>query len=210
MRGLYLITQQSLAAGRSTVEVVREALQGGAQVVQLRDKGLTARELLTIGEQVRQLTRAAGVPLIINDRVDLAIALDADGVHLGQDDIPAPVARRLLGPGKIIGVSAGNVEQALRAVTDGADYLGIGPVYGTTSKTDARLPVGPEMVAAVRRAVKLPVVAIGGISLANLGAVALAGADAIAVISAVVSAPAVREAAAAIQRHWTQLKEDKQ
>jgi thiamine-phosphate pyrophosphorylase len=139
------------------------------------------------------------VPLIVNDRVDVALAIDADGVHVGQDDMPAPLARRLLGAGRILGVSAGTVEEALQAQADGADYLGTGDVYGTPSKADAGAPIGVAGLAAVARAVAIPVVAIGGIQVGNAAAAIRAGASGVAVISAVVGAPDPEAAARALR-----------
>jgi len=133
---VYLVTEQRASAGRSTPDVVASALDGGVGVVQLRDKALPVRDRLAIGREVRELTRDAGVPLIVNDRVDLAQAIDADGVHLGDDDLPVEVAREMLGEDAIIGRSASFVEDAIAAEGTGADYLGVGSVYATDSKDD--------------------------------------------------------------------------
>jgi len=188
---VYLVTERRASTGRSTPEIVASALDGGAGVVQLRDKALPVRDRLAVGREVRALTRDAGVPLIVNDRVDLAQAIDADGVHLGDDDLPVEVAREILGEGAIIGRSASFVEDAIAAEGTGADYLGVGSVYATGSKDDVaddEYAVGPERVRAIADAVSIPVVAIGGITADNAGEVAAAGADGVAVISAITKA----------------------
>jgi len=192
---LYVLTDHDLSRGRSNEEVVEEAIAGGADAIQLRDKGYTAKQLLQEALKLRDITRKNGVPFIINDRVDVALAVDADGVHLGQDDFPLAWARKLLGEGKIIGISTHNLEEAMQAEKDGADYIGIGSVFPTTTKPDARSLAGLELIADIKRNVSIPVVAIGGIKEENVAQVAEAGADCIAVISAVVSATDIREAA---------------
>lgn len=186
---VYVITDRRVAGDRSILDVVRAALQGGATVVQLREKTASTREMVELGQALHEITRWAGVPLIVNDRLDVALAIDAEGVHVGQDDMPAAVARRLVGPDKILGVSAETVEEALEAQRDGADYLGVGDVYGTPTKPDAGTPIGVEGLAMVVRAVSIPVVAIGGITPDNTEAIIEAGAAGVAVISAIVGAP---------------------
>jgi len=186
---VYVITDRQVAGDRSILEVVRAALRGGATVVQLREKAATTRQMIELGRALHRITQEAGVPLIVNDRVDVALAVEAEGVHVGQDDMPAALARRLIGPDRILGVSAGTVEEAVQAERDGADYLGVGDVYGTPSKPDAGEPIGVEGLAEIARAVSIPVVAIGGIRPDNAAAVIRAGASGVAVISAVVGAP---------------------
>ncbi|RMF26352.1 MAG: thiamine phosphate synthase [Chloroflexi bacterium] len=186
---VYVITDRRVAGDRSILEVVRAALRGGATVVQLREKAATTRQMIELGRALHRITQEAGVPLIVNDRVDVALAVGAEGVHVGQDDMPAALARRLIGPDRILGVSAGTVEEAVQAERDGADYLGVGDVYGTPSKPDAGEPIGVEGLAEIARAVSIPVVAIGGIRPDNAAAVIRAGASGVAVISAVVGAP---------------------
>jgi thiamine-phosphate pyrophosphorylase len=185
---LYLITEASLAGGRDQVEVVAAALRGGATMVQLRDKELPARDLYALGQRLRELTRERGAALIVNDRVDLALALDADGVHLGQDDLPPAVARALLGPERVIGVSVGSPAELELVRREGADYLGTGPFSLTGSKRDAGSAIGAAGLARVRALTDLPIVAIGGLSAATAGEAIRAGASGVAVISAVVSA----------------------
>ncbi len=185
---VYVVTLPAAEPGRSVADIVRASIMGGAGIVQLREKGGSARDSLALGRVLHEITREAGIPLIVNDRLDLALALDAEGAHVGQDDLPADVARRLLGPGKLLGVSAAAPDEARRAVADGADYIGTGDIFGTLSKPDAGAPVGLERLTAVAKAVSVPVVAIGGITIANAAQAIEAGADGVAVISAVFSA----------------------
>ena len=191
---VYVITDRRLAGDRSILDVVRAAIRGGATVIQLREKEATTREMVELGQALLQITREAGVPLIVNDRVDVALAIDADGVHVGQDDMPAAIARRLIGPDKILGVSAETVEEALAAQRDGADYLGVGDIYGTTTKPDAGPPIGLEGLRRIVEAVTIPCVGIGGITPENAAAVVKAGAAGVAVVSAVMAAPDPEEA----------------
>ncbi len=186
--GLYVVTDSGLARGRPLVEIVAAAIRGGADAVQLREKEAPARAQLALGRRLRDLTREAGVLFIVNDRADLAVALDADGVHVGQDDLPPDVARRIVGPERIIGVSAGTLDEALAARDAGADYLGVGPIYATATKPDAGAATGTELIAAIRRRVDLPIVGIGGIGRDNAAVVLAAGAEGVAVVSAVVAA----------------------
>jgi thiamine-phosphate pyrophosphorylase len=185
---VYVITDRGVAGDRSILEVVRAAIRGGASVVQLREKSATTREMIELGRALHGVTEPAGVPLIVNDRLDVALAIDAEGVHVGMDDMPVPLARRLLGPRRLLGYSPNTVEAALQGQREGADYLGVGDVFGTPSKPDAGEPIGLGGLVAVVRAVSIPVVAIGGITVENAPAVARAGAAGVAVISAVVGA----------------------
>ncbi len=197
---LYVVTDRALAGGRRLDEVVRAAIAGGATVIQLREKEAPAGEVFRLGLALRAITRNAGVPFIVNDRLDLALALEADGAHVGQDDLPAREARRLLGPGRILGVSVETVEQAVRAVEEGADYLGAGSVFSTATKPDAGDPIGLEGLARICRAVRVPVVAIGGINPGNAGEVIASGAAGVAVVSAVMAAPDVEATTRALRR----------
>ena len=194
--GLYVITCRDPGRGIDHLDVARAALEGGADALQLRDKEAGGRELLRLAGEIRALVRASGggCLFLVNDRVDVALACGAHGVHLGQEDMPARAARSLLGKGMVLGVSAGTVEEALRACEEGADYLGVGPVFATPSKPDAGEPIGLDGLRRIREAVELPVVAIGGIDAENAASVMEAGADGIAVISAVSAAEDMREA----------------
>jgi thiamine-phosphate pyrophosphorylase len=192
---VYVVTDARLSRGRSHAEVVRAALEGGADVVQLRDKEASGRTLYEAALELRAITRAAGVPLIVNDRIDVAVAADAEGAHVGQDDLPAKQARRVLGNGRLLGVSAVTLDDALRAEADGADYLGVGPIFDARrTKPDADPPLGEAGLAQIRAGTSKPVVAIGGLDADNAENVIVAGADALAVVSAVVGADDVAEA----------------
>ncbi len=186
---VYVITDRRAAGDRSILDVVRAAIRGGASVVQLREKAATTREMVELGQALHEITRQAGIPLIVNDRLDVALAIAAEGVHVGHDDMPVSLARRLIGPDLILGASPETLGEARQMERDGADYLGVGDVYGTPSKSDAGPPIGVGRLTEVIRAVSIPVVAIGGITLENAGAVIQAGAAGVAVISAIVSAP---------------------
>jgi thiamine-phosphate pyrophosphorylase len=186
---LLVITDRRLAAPRSPTEVVGAALTAGARAVQLRNKGDSARELLAAGAELRALTRAAGALLFVNDRLDVALALEADGVHLGPDDLPVAAARAVVPPSFLIGRSADDPEVARRAVGDGADYIGCGTVYPTRTKADAGAVIGLAGLERVARAVPVPVLAIGGITVERAGEVARTAACGIAVVGAVMSAP---------------------
>ncbi len=196
---LYLVTDAGLSQGRTHTQVVEAALRGGVTVVQYREKSAGTRKMIEEARELRQLCRAAGVPFIVNDRIDVALAVDADGVHVGQDDMPAPLARRLIGKGRILGVSAGNPEEARKAEADGADYIGASPIFATPTKADAPAPMGVEGLRQLARVVSIPVVAIGGINAANAQSMILAGAAGVAVISAIVAAEDVEAAAKAIR-----------
>ena len=192
---LYVITDARLSRGRTHLDVVRAAIQGGATVVQYREKGATTRLMVEEARGLRELCRGAGIPLIINDRVDVALAVGADGVHLGVDDMPVAIARRLLGPDKLIGHSPETLEQVRTSEADGADYLGVGSVFGTATKPDAGPPIGLSGLERVIAVVSIPVVGIGGIDAHNAAQVIQAGAAGVAVISAVVAAQDVMDAA---------------
>ena len=184
---LYVILDRATAAGRDLVEILEAAIAGGARMVQLREKTWPSGQLLPLAERLRTRCRQAGVTFVMNDRVDLAVVLEADGVHLGQDDLPPRRARPLLRPGMILGVSTHSVEQARRAQADGADYVAVGAMFPTQTKPDFEL-VGPALVRAVRSEIRVPLVGIGGITPQNAGDVIRAGADGVAVISAVCGA----------------------
>lgn len=186
---LYLVTDPHLGGGRALLDIVAAALQGGVTLVQLRDKEADGRALLEQARALKALLDPAGVPLLINDRVDIALAAGAAGCHVGQTDLPVEEARALLGPDAILGTSLDAVEQARVADPEHLDYVAYGPFAATTTKGDAGPPIGAAGLAAVRALTALPLVAIGGVSEANLGAAVAAGADGVAVVAAIMAAP---------------------
>jgi thiamine-phosphate pyrophosphorylase len=190
---LYAIVDP-LDTGRDPAGLAAAMLDGGARLLQLRWKRATTRELLAAAESIRGLTRGYGALFLVNDRPDVARAVDADGVHLGQDDLPVAAARRVLGEGRLVGVSTHDVAQAVAAEAAGADYIGVGPVFTTASKANALAARGPALVTEVRAAVGCPIVAIGGIDAASAADVRRAGADSVAMIGALVRADDVAEA----------------
>ena len=184
---LYAITdRRALPAGVTLAQAVEAALVGGVTCLQLREKEASAGEILTLARTLLPLCRARRVPLLINDRVDIALAAGADGVHLGQEDLPLPEARALLGPDRILGATAHTVEEALRAQAEGADYLGVGAMFPTGTKTDT-IPTSADTLKAICAAVSIPVVAIGGVTAQNLPTLAGTGIAGAAVVSAIFS-----------------------
>ncbi|MBI5251534.1 MAG: thiamine phosphate synthase [Desulfomonile tiedjei] len=184
----YLVTDRGFSLGRSTLEIVELAVSGGVSVVQLREKDLPTRDFFQEGLRIRDFLRARRVPLIINDRIDIALALDADGVHLGQDDMPLGVARRILGPDRIIGLSVNELAHINPENAALADYFAISPVFPTPTKTDTTEPWGLDGLRKARSITDLPLVAIGSIKLDNARQVAEAGADCVAVVTAITAA----------------------
>ena len=184
---LYVVLDRGAAGDRDLAPLLDAVLAGGCRVVQLREKIVPLSDLYPVALALRRRCREAGCLFIVNDRVDLALAVEADGVHVGQDDLPAREARRLLRPGMILGVSTHDESQARRARDDGADYVAVGSMFPTGSKTGFRL-VGPDLLRRVRPEIPVPLVAIGGITVDNVAEVIRAGADAVAVISAVCAA----------------------
>jgi thiamine-phosphate pyrophosphorylase len=181
---LYVILDRAAARGRDLEELLAAAIAGGCRMVQLREKEWPSGRLLPLAERLRARCATAGVTFIVNDRVDLALAVGADGVHLGQDDLPARIARPLLRPGMILGISTHSVAQARTAQADGADYVAVGSMFATPSKADFEL-VGPDLVRKLRGEIRVPLIGIGGITHDNVQQVIGAGADGVAVISAV-------------------------
>jgi thiamine-phosphate pyrophosphorylase len=196
----HVLTDTVLQTRFSHGDLAKLAIAGGADTIQFRQKGGTTREMIRVAAEMQSLCRRAGVAFIVNDRVDVAIASHADGVHLGQDDFPIPLARRLLGEEAIIGGSAGNMEEARKCLLEGADYIGFGPVYPTTSKDDAGPAGGIDLLKLVVKAVPLPIIAIGGVSRDNTPEVMRAEAYGIAVISAVCCQQDPMEAARTLRR----------
>ena len=197
---LYLVTDQPCLQGRALVDVVLTAVQGGVTCVQLREKTLATRDFLALATTLMRHLAPLNIPLIINDRIDIALACGAQGVHLGQSDMPVEDARRLLRPEVFIGWSVETPEDVARAAKLPVDYLGVSPVFATPTKTDTLAPWGLGGLAAVRAATSLPLVAIGGINASNARDVLKAGADALAVVSAICAAPDPRQAAIQLRK----------
>ena len=198
---LHVLTDRDWSRGRGMLEVAQKAIAGGATVIQLRDKLASTRQLVEEGRALRELTRAHGVLLIVNDRIDVALAIDADGAHVGQEDMPGKAARRILAPGQILGISASNLHEAEQAIKDGADYLGVGPIYATSTKADAGPASGPALLQEIAARWSIPQVAIGGITAARTKEVIQAGASGIAVITAVVAADNITKATQELAHH---------
>lgn len=195
---LYLITDRHQTNGRPLAAVVRAALEGGVRMVQLREKDLSGRELFALATELRRLTREFGARLIINDRLDIALAAGADGVHIGTASLPVAVVRRILGPEMLIGYSAHGVAEAEQAQVDGADFVTFGPVYHTPSKAAYGEPVGVPKLAEAAKHLTIPVFALGGITESSVAEVMATGADGIALISAVMAAHDPTAAATAL------------
>jgi thiamine-phosphate pyrophosphorylase len=190
---LYTIADTLARPDLSFVELAKKLCTGGARLLQLRVKDLPTREFLTIAHEVRLICQQAGCLLLINDRADIALAVDADGVHIGQEDLPLDAARTVLGPHKIIGVSTHDADQAVTAERGGADYLGFGPLFGTNTKATGYTARGLDQLRAIRVLVRLPIVAIGGITVERAPSALAAGADAVAMISDLVLADDVTD-----------------
>lgn len=191
---LYLCTDRELMSTETLEEAVERAIKGGCTIIQLREKDCSSQEFYETAKRIHEITRRHHVPLIINDRVDIALAVDAEGVHVGQSDLPAAVVRSIIGEDKIVGVSATNLSEAKQAVLDGADYLGVGAMYQTDTKTDAQT-VTMEELKAIRSAVDVPVVVIGGINQNTMNNFKGMGIDGLAVVSVVIAAENIEQAA---------------
>jgi thiamine-phosphate diphosphorylase len=196
---LYLVTDRGLSRGRRNLDIIRAAVAGGVTMVQLREKEATTREFYQEGLKIKEFLGEHNVPLIINDRLDIALALDAEGVHVGQDDMPVAVARRILGDDKIIGASVFDVAEAREAEAAGADYLGLSPIFVTSTKPDLTAQIGIDGIAPIRQAVRIPIVGIGSMSAENAFEAVRAGLDGVAVVSAICSQRDPEAAARAIK-----------
>jgi len=185
---VYLVTDRELARGRTTLEIAGAAIRGGVSCIQLREKMCSTREFIDESLAIRSLLARHGIPLIINDRVDVALAVKADGIHLGQKDMPCRMARQIIPESMIVGISVESLDDAIAAQKDGADYLGVSPIYPTPTKTDTAQPLGLEGLRSIRSEVDLPLVGIGGLNADNAAAVIYNGADGVAVVSAIVAA----------------------
>lgn len=200
---LYLLTDAAQRSDAAIVAGVQQALRGGVSAVQLRDKSRRSIDLLPLAQRLEALTAAYGAAFIVNDYLDLALAAQADGLHMGQEDGDICSVREKLGRGKLLGVSVGSVEEALRAEQGGADYLGVGDLFGSRSKRGTGRPVGLATLRQIRQAVRLPLVGIGGVSQESAATVMAAGADGVAVISALWQAADMTAAASALRREIT-------
>lgn len=189
MRGLYLVTDSGLCANRSLEDVAQQALVAGAACIQMREKDLSTRFFVEEARKIKALTARFGVPLIINDRIDVALASGADGVHIGQDDMPYAEARRLMGPKAIIGLSVETWDDVVQAEALDVNYLGVSPIFQTPTKTDTKGNWGLEGLARIKAYSRHPLVAIGGLNASNAKEAVMAGADCIAVVSAICAAP---------------------
>ena len=186
---LYLVTDRGLSLGRDLETVVLQAVKGGVTLVQLREKDIDTREFIALGLRLKAALEGSGVPLLINDRVDVALAVDADGVHIGQSDMPYDIARRLLGPDKIIGLSVETMEEVVQANGLDVDYVAVSPVFATHTKTDTLTPFGYEGLERACRLTRHPICGIGGMNADTVGRAIACGADGVAVVSAISSAP---------------------
>ncbi len=195
---LYLCTDRGLMSTPTLEEAVEAAIRGGVTLVQLREKDCSSREFYNTAVRIKEITDAYKVPLIINDRLDIALAVDAAGLHIGQSDLPVAVARRVLGPDKVLGVSAARLDEALQAEADGADYLGIGAMFATGTKKNAR-SVTMEQLAEIRRNIHIPIVVIGGVNETNCTVFNGTGVDGLAIVSAIISKPDIEAAAREIK-----------
>lgn len=194
-KALYLVTDRQLSKNRPLEYVVEEAVKGGVSIVQLREKDCSSLEFYQIAKSLKKVLKPYNVPLIINDRLDIALACDAEGVHLGQSDLPFTIARKILGKGKVIGVSVENIEQAEYMNKWNIDYIGVSPVFSTLTKTDTAEPLGLEGLRKIAEISEHPIVAIGGINKSNAADIIGAGADSLSVVSAIMSADSPQEAA---------------
>jgi len=204
--GLTLVTDRELCLGRSLTEVVDAAVRGGTGIVQLREKSCDSRQFYELAKALRELLRPRAIPLIINDRADIALAVEAEGLHIGQSDLPLRAAREIMGPNAIIGLSVESEADVRAAEAVAIDYFGLSPVFSTPTKTDTNTPLGLAGVGRIRPLTPLPLVAIGGISAANAAEVLAAGADGVAVVSAICSAPDPEQAARSLKKTIDQVR----
>ncbi len=191
---LYVITGEEFHPERDVVEVMEEAIQGGADIIQLRDKTSDKKTVFEKAKKLKALCASYDIPFIVNDHIDVALAIEADGVHVGQEDLPLTEVRKLVGPDKIIGVSSHCLSEAITAEKEGADYIGVGPIFATKSKVDVVDPVTTSYIQEVKAAISIPFVAIGGIKKHNLQEVVDAGAERVCVITEIVAAEDVKQA----------------
>jgi thiamine-phosphate pyrophosphorylase len=203
---LCLVADTEAAGTRNLVSIIQEAAEAGATLIQLRGKNYETREFLDLAFRTSEILRSTEIPLFINDRVDVALACGADGVHLGQQDMPLVYARKLMGKDRLIGISVNTLEEALDAVSGGADYIGAGPVFFTSSKEKIPAILGLDGLRSLRKKVHIPILAIGGITVENAGAMISAGVDGIAVISAVMGAKNIATAIRNLLKGWDSIR----
>lgn len=196
---LYLVTDRGLSKGRTTFEIVEAAIKGGVTCVQLREKKCDTREFIDEALLIKDFLKSKQIPLIINDRLDVALAVHADGIHLGHSDMPFSMAKKIVGRSMIVGISAESLDDAVQAEKQGADYIGVSPIFNTPTKTDTAPPLGLAGLQRIRERVDIPLVGIGGLNLTNTREVIEGGADGIAVVSAIVSADNPELAAKALK-----------
>jgi len=202
---LYLVTDRDLMSTPTLEQAVEQAIEGGSTLIQLREKTASSLEFYQMAVTIKRLTDSHHIPLIINDRVDIALAVDTAGVHIGQSDLPAGIVRQIIGKSKILGVSVSSVAEAVKAKKVGADYLGVGAMFATGTKTDAELVTINEL-RGIRSAVSLPIVVIGGINLTTIPSFANTGIDGIAVVSALIAAKDITEAAKQLKASFSRTK----
>jgi len=199
---IYLVTDRTILGERDLIKAAKQAILGGVTLLQLREKNISSREFFALAVELKQLAHSYNVPLIINDRLDIALAADADGLHIGQDDLPLIEARRILGANKILGYSVSNLTEAAYGQQNGADYLGAGAVFATGSKADVGEPIGLNMLREIKRSVNIPVVGIGGIGTDNASLVRETGVDGISIISAILGKEDIEGAAKNLLAQW--------
>lgn len=198
---IYPVTCETLSSGRSNLDVLDEVIKGGARIIQLREKHYPVRDLYHLAVAFRKVTATAGLLLIINDHIDIALAVEADGVHLGQDDLPIPVARKLA-PELLIGASSHGLEEAIQAEKDGADYVNIGPIYPTETKEKVARFLGPEAIPTISAGIQVPFTVMGGIKATNIDTVLSRGARHVAVVTAITQAPDIAESVRMLRRKF--------
>lgn len=201
---VYLVTDRDLMSTETLEEAVEEAIKGGCTLIQLREKECSSLDFYNTAVNVKKITDKYNVPLLINDRLDIALAVDAAGVHVGQSDLPCSVVRKIIGEDKIIGVSAGNLKDALKAQEDGADYLGVGAMYSTGTKKDAK-PTSMDELKKIRENVSIPIVVIGGINKDRIRDFEGTGIDGLAIVSAIIAQKNICKATEEIKREYIQV-----
>jgi thiamine-phosphate pyrophosphorylase len=202
---IYPVTCERLSAGRSNLEVLHAIIEGGARIVQLREKEYSAKDLYHLALKFREITSKAGVLLLINDHLDIAMAVEADGVHLGQDDLPVAAARRIA-PELLIGASTHSLEEALQAQEEGADYVNIGPIFPTKTKEGIEHYLGPDAIGAIGPEIRIPFTVMGGINESNIEQVLAKGARRVAIVTAITQAPDISERVSTLRKRITDLK----